>query len=285
MKICRFLSIQLLTIACGFGAAPDGIDGKIYYEDSSTRGVGQAFGSDAIALVLKSDGTFTGLVRVSSVSSPQLFPRGLANGTYSYKKIDSQTAQLTLSGIPLAGSTSVLRVLKFTSDDAGTILRDDNFFFGSIPNFRIAAPSSPPALVNCSNRSFVRAGGTAFTGFVIAPGPQRMVLVRAIGPSLAAFGITDTLGDPRLTVVRATNNTQVANNDDWNSDLDTPFGSVGRADVVTRTSVLVGAFPLVENSKDAVVILSLTPGAYIAQVSSANANDSGQALIEVYILP
>ena len=51
------------------------------------------------------------------------------------------------------------------------------------------------------------------------------------------------------------------------------------------SSAAVGAFPLSAGSKDAVVILSLPAGAYVAQVTSPDAADSGQALIEVYILP
>ena len=47
----------------------------------------------------------------------------------------------------------------------------------------------------------------------------------------------------------------------------------------------VGAFPLPEGSKDAAVIIRLQPGSYVAQASAVDPTESGQVLIEVYILP
>jgi hypothetical protein len=207
------------------------------------------------------------------------------NGAYTYRKIDASTAELSLHGIPQNFSQSITRTLKFDLDRSGIIppTLDEMYTNGHV--FRIAPLSSASPLVNCSNRSFVRVGGTAFTGFVVAGNESRAVLIRAIGPGLAPFGITDALGNPRITLVNAATNLAIATNDDWGSDPDAPSPYAGRADAVKRTSATMGAFPLAENSKDAVVILTLAPGAYIAQVTSPDATDSGQALIEVYMLP
>jgi hypothetical protein len=46
----------------------------------------------------------------------------------------------------------------------------------------------------------------------------------------------------------------------------------------------VGAFPLPAGSKDAVLWLTLAPGAYTAQVQGVGAG-TGVALVEIYQLP
>jgi hypothetical protein len=142
--------------------------------------------------------------------------------------------------------------------------------------FRLVPLATRAPLSNCSNRSFVRAGSVAFTGFVVTSGGSGFVLVRAVGPSLALFGITDALRNPRLNVIGANSGQVIVSNDDWGSES---------ALSVSRTSAIVGAFPLSVGSNDSAVILSVAPGAYVAQVDSPDASDSGQALIEVYILP
>jgi hypothetical protein len=45
-----------------------------------------------------------------------------------------------------------------------------------------------------------------------------------------------------------------------------------------------GAFPLPAGSKDAALVVTLSPGAYTAQVSGA-AGTTGTALVEVYEVP
>lgn len=68
-----------------------------------------------------------------------------------------------------------------------------------------------------------------------------------------------------------------AQNDDW----DTPVGITS----ITATAAFVGAFPLAEGSRDAALVAVLAPGNYVAEVSGITATDSGDALIEIYMLP
>jgi hypothetical protein len=46
----------------------------------------------------------------------------------------------------------------------------------------------------------------------------------------------------------------------------------------------VGAFALAADSKDAVLLITLPPGSYTAQISGVN-NTTGTALVEVYEVP
>lgn len=123
-------------------------------------------------------------------------------------------------------------------------------------------------LANISTRGQVGAdANNLFGGFAISGG-SKTVLVRAIGPGLAAFGVPGTLADPTLKIFDS-KNAVVASNDNW-SAADNP------------TFTAVGAFPLPANSKDAVVVATLPPGAYSAQISGLGADNTGVALLEVY---
>ncbi|MCX6954958.1 MAG: hypothetical protein NTV51_22610 [Verrucomicrobia bacterium] len=108
-------------------------------------------------------------------------------------------------------------------------------------------------------------------------GANKQVLIRAIGPTLSAFGLTGVLADPVLTVFNSSN-VAVATNDNWA----TPVGT-GAASAATLTSTFtsVGAFALNAASKDSAVIATLPPGNYTAQVAGLN-NTTGLALVEVY---
>lgn len=130
-------------------------------------------------------------------------------------------------------------------------------------------------LANISTRGQVGTDAdNLFGGFVISGG-SKTVLVRAVGPGLAAFGVGGTLADPVLNLFDAKNDV-VASNNDWNA-----------ADAGAFTQV--GAFPLPAGSKDAVVVATLPSGAYTAQISGNPSTGSGPpgtgvAILEVYDL-
>jgi len=129
---------------------------------------------------------------------------------------------------------------------------------------------STPRLINVSARAKVGDGrSTLIAGFVVAGNTPATVLVRAVGPALAAFGVEDAAGDPKLEMFRGT--TFLAENNDWNGDRQ-----------VAALAASVGAFPLPLNgSKDAVLLLTLPPGTYTAQTTDTDRR-GGSALLEVY---
>src|SRR5581483_8105896 len=61
-------------------------------------------------------------------------------------------------------------------------------------------------LVNISTLSQVAGGNPLSAGFVIGGNTPKKVLVRAVGPGLAAFGVPGTLSDPVLKVYDASQN-------------------------------------------------------------------------------
>jgi hypothetical protein len=132
------------------------------------------------------------------------------------------------------------------------------------------ASRAGPRLINASVRKQIDAGGSLTAGFVLGGITARTIVVRAIGPGLGAFGVPGTMSDPQLTLHGS--GRVLAHNDDWDG-----------GDDASAVMARVGAFALQRGSTDAVVLQTLAPGAYTAEVKPASAG--GAALIEIYEVP
>jgi hypothetical protein len=136
-----------------------------------------------------------------------------------------------------------------------------------------AGGGSGARLANVSARSAVGTdAGILIAGFVVHERAST-ILVRGVGPGLAPFNVPGALVDPQIRIFRETQ--LVAENNDW--------GASNPA-VLSSTAQAVGAFALPTGSRDAALLVTLTPGAYTAQVSGVNGT-TGVALVEVYEVP
>jgi hypothetical protein len=104
-------------------------------------------------------------------------------------------------------------------------------------------------------------------GFVVSGSSPQTVVVRAIGPSLANFGVAGALANPQLQLVRSSDQTVIASNDDW--------GSAANAAQVQSS----GFAP--SNALESAIYVTLDPGAYTAIVSGVGGG-VGVGLVEVY---
>jgi len=103
------------------------------------------------------------------------------------------------------------------------------------------------------------------------------LLVRGVGPGLAQFGVTGVLARPAMSVYSAGSPPQLLrSNSGWTTE-----GLKNDLAVAART---VAAFPLGDNTADAASLLTLDPGNYTIEISGVGAT-TGQALVEVYVLP
>jgi len=131
-------------------------------------------------------------------------------------------------------------------------------------------------LVNLSARAVAGTGDDAFiAGLVVSGTVPKRVLIRAAGPALAQFGVTNVLARPELTL-RGASGTVVAQNAGWSTSPD--------AVAIAEAAISTGAFAFGATSLDAALIVNLAPGSYTAQVTGANST-TGTALVEVYELP
>lgn len=137
-----------------------------------------------------------------------------------------------------------------------------------------AGEETESRLINLSAIHRVRsASEPLIAGFVISGNLPREVLIRAVGPGLVHYGVSDPLADPRLSL-HAGNELRAAN-EHW--------GSGGDAAALVAAASRAGAFPLLPGSRDSALLATLTPGAYTA-VAGSGSGASGFVLIEVYDL-
>jgi hypothetical protein len=128
-------------------------------------------------------------------------------------------------------------------------------------------------LINVSVRKNIAGGDILTLGFTIGGSTAKTVLIRGIGPGLAAFTIQDFIVDPNLTLYQQ-GGPQLASNDNW-----------GGSGVLRQAMRTVFAFGIADsNSADAMLLITLPPGGYSAQIKGAN-NGGGTALVEVYDVP
>jgi hypothetical protein len=144
------------------------------------------------------------------------------------------------------------------------------------------AQSEPSSnLLNLSVRTKLNAGDNFVVGFVVAGDTPVRVLVRAVGPTLANFGVTDAMANPKIKFSSVVGPNIDAQNDDWSS----PEPLLGSINVATLSlTSMENAFPLPPGSKDAALLVELRPGPYLLTISGSTASDQGTVLAEIYHL-
>ena len=120
-------------------------------------------------------------------------------------------------------------------------------------------------LGNISTRGFVQTGDDVMIAGVIVQVHSKRVIVRALGPTLTNFGVSNALADPTLEVHDG-NGALLASNDDWK-------------DVQENTITATGLAP--QNDLESAMVGTLMPGNYTAIVRGYS-NTIGNALVEVY---
>jgi arylsulfate sulfotransferase len=139
---------------------------------------------------------------------------------------------------------------------------------GLVEVYDVTTPAHA-TFVNMSTRGSVDTGDNVLiSGFIIGDVGSSTVVVRAIGPSLAAYGLSGVLSDPTLTIYDSAGSV-IASNDNWQDD--------NHATDVQRN----GLAP--SNALESALVLHLPAGAYTAVVRGANGG-TGVGLAEVYTL-
>ena len=189
---------------------------------------------------------------------------------------DSQQAEIQAAGLAPGDprEAALIRVLPPGAYTA--IVRGANGGTGvALVEVYDLATGAAAELVNVSTRGRVETGDNVMIGgFVIGAGlgvgesGAARVLVRAVGPSLAAAGLTDLLADPVLELHDASG-AILATNDNWAYTQREQIQATGLAPTNAAESALVATLP---------------KGAYTA-VIRGKGGGAGIALVEVYKLP
>ena len=164
----------------------------------------------------------------------------------------------------------VSNLYQLTGDDEAGI----QFLYGApapspTPTPTGTPPVIPSRLVNISTRVRVGLGDEVLIGgFIIQGDELKKVILRAIGPSLSASGVTGALQDPKLELHDATG-ALLDSNDNWQDSLDA-------GEIIASTIAPT-------DPREAAIVARLAPGNYTAIVSGAN-NTTGIGLVESYTL-
>ncbi len=119
---------------------------------------------------------------------------------------------------------------------------------------------------NISTRGFVQTGNNVLIGGFIVKGPDhKQVVLRALGPTLRNFNVSNALANPTLEL-RDANGNLITANDNWKSTQQTELSSTGLQP---------------PNDFEAAIVRTLAPGNYTAIVRGVSST-IGVALVEAY---
>ena len=123
-------------------------------------------------------------------------------------------------------------------------------------------------LTNISTRGFVDIGQNVMIGGFVSGNGIVRVIIRALGPTLSQFGVPNVLADPMLEVHDG-NGTLLASNDNWKDTQQAEIQASGKAP---------------PNDKESAIII-VRPSANSTAIVRGVNNTTGNALVEVYVLP
>jgi plastocyanin len=175
------------------------------------------------------------------------------------------------SGIKSSGST-----FSHTFTDPGTFpyfCLPHGACCGMTGSVTVAAATPTPSPnaaqpLNISTRLEVRTGDQVLIGgFIITGASPKRVILRAIGPSLSAAGITNPLADPFLELHGA-DGALITTNDNWKDPAQADIQATGFAP---------------SNDLESALVRTLDPGSYTVVLSGKNGT-TGVALVEAYDL-
>ena len=181
---------------------------------------------------------------------------------------DTQQSEIAASGFAPANDleSAIIATLSPGSYTAVVTGKNGGTGIGLVDLYQLDASTS--IFQNLSTRGLVGSGNNVLIGgLIIGNGEPPVIVLRAIGPTLSNFGITQPLLDPTLEL-RDSNGALIAFNDDWNDN--------------TPTAVKATLLKPSDNRESAIVV-SLATGNYTAIVRGKNGT-TGVALVEAYRL-
>jgi hypothetical protein len=185
---------------------------------------------------------------------------------------DTQQVDIAATGKapPTDSESAILRTL--APGSYTVVVRDKNATTGvALVEAYDLSPGVNASLSNSSARGFVGINDDVMIGGFITGEGNCRVIVRALGPTLAQFGVPNVLADPMLELYDP-NGTLIASNDNTNISPFSPFSEI-------RAS---GFAP--PNGPEPAIIVTRPAGNITAIVRGKN-NTTGNALLEVYTLP
>lgn len=183
---------------------------------------------------------------------------------------DSQPAEVTATGIPPQNDLESAIVATLAPGRYTAVLAGQNGTAGNgLAEVYDLESSTSSTLGNLSTRGFVGTGDNAMIGgIIIGNGDSPIVVLRAIGPTLASSGVANPLLDPTIQLHDG-NGTVIGLNDNWKD---------GQVQAVQATQLAP------TDDRESVIVAFLAPGNYTAVVRG-HGDTTGVALVEAYRVP
>jgi fibronectin type III domain protein len=180
-----------------------------------------------------------------------------------------QASQISASGLAPSNALESAIIATLPSGNYTAIVRGVNSTTGIALVEVYELDSTTTRLMNASTRGRVGVNDDVLIGGFIVRGSQpKQLMVRAIGPSLAAAGVAGAMANPRLELHDSAG-ALIASNDNWQTG--------GQASQISAS----GLAP--SNALESAIIATFRPGNYTAIVKGVN-NATGVAMVEVYDL-
>jgi hypothetical protein len=265
------------TLSLILPAQPNPIEAVVYETEASPSTVPNTVAASTGTIIEGSYGIGgVGPGGSYTVAVPNVIYRGLAYGDGNWVAAGEQ-------GTILSSTDGLNWTQRFSGNSPSTLSTSTLLCVAFSPTLQrfvatgtggtiLVSNAAPTTFANVSTRGYVSSAQTFIGGFVIEGSGPRTVLIRGDGPTLSTFGVTNSLPDPVLTVFNSSG-TVVATNTGWTTNT-TPSA-------ISTAALEVGAFALPNPSLDSALLLTLQPGAYTVQITSAKGN-SGIALFEAY---
>jgi hypothetical protein len=181
---------------------------------------------------------------------------------------DSQEGTIVATGLSPSDDREAAIVKNLNPGVYTVALRSQNAHSGlGLVELFDLAPDVNADLANLSVRASVGTGDRALIAGLVVSHSSSNVLLRALGPSLAQFGIPNPLVDPTLALYNR-NGALIAMNDNWKDTQRMAISSTG--------------LPPTQDAESAILRM-LPPSSYTAIVRGKS-NSTGIALLEAYNL-
>jgi photosystem II stability/assembly factor-like uncharacterized protein len=183
---------------------------------------------------------------------------------------DTQEAEILATGLAPTNNLESAIVATLAPGNYTAIVKGKNNTSGvalvEVYDLDQAAPSK---LANISTRALVSTGSNiVIAGFILGNGGAAdNVIVRGIGPSLAAVGVPTVLANPMLEL-RNSNGALLRADDNWQDDP-------------VQAAIITAAGLAPTNNLESAIAETLSPGQYTALLAGVN-NGTGIGLVEVY---
>jgi hypothetical protein len=182
----------------------------------------------------------------------------------------SQAAEIQNSGLAPGNDNEAALIATLPAGNYTAVLRDTHGSTGiGLLEVYDLDPLGNSQLLNLSARAYVGVDDNVLIGGVIVSSVSKRLLLRGLGPELAAYGVTGELDNPALEL-HDFNGAILAANDNWRE--------------ASNSSEIAATGLAPADDRESAILALLGPGTYTAIVRGVGGTGTGVGLLEAYLI-